>query len=128
MANTKKSCPTYAACNLYLSNGHCNGSWYIDMNLVDLLVSGPHARKSLKISCVTIILSDKLFPFGMQQFPIQVCFQMTANKTQGQTLSQISNYIKSDFFSHGQRYVAMSRVGNQWEAVNHQQNVKQEGQ
>ena len=37
---------------------------------------------------------------------------MTANKSQGQTLEFVGIYIAREFFSHGQLYVAMSRVGN----------------
>jgi hypothetical protein len=37
---------------------------------------------------------------------------MTANKAQGQTLNKVGIYLEKDFFSHGQPYVAMSRVGN----------------
>ena len=36
---------------------------------------------------------------------------MTANKAQGQTLAYVGIYIAREFFSHGQFYVAMSRVG-----------------
>ena len=35
---------------------------------------------------------------------------MTANKSQGQSLSRVGIYLKQDFFGHGQLYVAMSRV------------------
>ena len=35
---------------------------------------------------------------------------MTANKAQGQTLQNVGIYIRREFFSHGQFYVAMSRV------------------
>ena len=37
---------------------------------------------------------------------------MTANKAQGQTLQNVGIYIRREFFSHGQFYVAMSRVGD----------------
>ena len=37
---------------------------------------------------------------------------MTANKSQGRTLECVGIYIAREFFSHGQLYVAMSRVGN----------------
>ena len=37
---------------------------------------------------------------------------MTANKAQGQTLEFVVIYLGKEFFSHGQFYVAISRVGN----------------
>jgi len=47
-----------------------------------------------------------------RQFPIRLSFAMTANKAQGQTLKRVGIYLQKDFFSHGQLYVAMSRVSS----------------
>ena len=38
-------------------------------------------------------------------------FAMTINKSQGQTFKKVGIYLPQPCFSHGQMYVAMSRVG-----------------
>ena len=50
-------------------------------------------------------------PFVRKQFPIRPAFAMTINKAQGQTLKYVGIDLKSrSCFSHGQLYVALSRV------------------
>ena len=58
--------------------------------------------------------SDKLNPlrFRRRQFPSRPAFAMTINKCQGQTFKKIGIYLHEPVFTHGQLYVAFSRVSN----------------
>ena len=53
--------------------------------------------------------SETSLPFRMKRrkFPIRLCFAMTINKAQWQSI----NTILRPVFSHGQLYVALSRAG-----------------
>ena len=44
------------------------------------------------------------------QFPLRLCFAMSTNKAQGQTLQYVGIYLPDHVFTHGQLYVAFSRV------------------
>ena len=52
------------------------------------------------------------YPFEWQrrQFPVRPAFAMTINKSQGQTLKYAGIWLRGDVFTHGQLYVACSRV------------------
>lgn len=56
--------------------------------------------------------ADKTLPFTLKrkQFPISVCYAMTVNKSQGQTVQNVGLYLPNPVFGHGQMYVAVSRV------------------
>ncbi len=51
------------------------------------------------------------FRFKRLQFPVKLSFAMSVNKAQGQTLKVGGIDLRSECFSHGQLYVATSRVG-----------------
>jgi ATP-dependent exoDNAse (exonuclease V) alpha subunit len=45
-----------------------------------------------------------------KQFPVRLCFAMTINKAQGQSLQKVGIDLRQPVFTHGQFYVAFSRV------------------
>lgn len=62
-----------------------------------------------------LIPSDTYLPFDFQrmQFPVRPSFAITINKAQGQTLNFVSIWLgEESVFTHGQLYVALSRVSS----------------
>ena len=55
--------------------------------------------------------TDLPFQFTRLQFPVRLAFAMSINKSQGQSLKVAGVNLETPCFSHGQLYVACSRVG-----------------
>jgi ATP-dependent DNA helicase PIF1 len=59
-----------------------------------------------------LIPTDLPFNFKRLQFPVRLAFAITINKSQGQSIKYCGVDLRSPCFSHGQLYVACSRVGS----------------
>src|SRR3954452_12423755 len=62
--------------------------------------------------CLTTTEGELPFQLMQKQFPIRLCFAMTVNKAQGQSLDIVGVDLHSSAFTHGQLYVALSRATN----------------
>ncbi|KAK9733479.1 hypothetical protein RND81_04G070500 [Saponaria officinalis] len=104
--------------NIDQANGLCNGTRLVVTNLGDRVIGatvifGSNNGIKVYIPRITLTPSDTTkFPvkFQRRQFPLAVCFAMTINKNQGQSLSHVGLYLPRPVFTHGHFYIAISRV------------------
>ena len=95
----------------------CNGTRLkvtnLQQNLIEAeILTGCGKGDSVFIPRIPLIPNNFPFSFKRIQFPVSLCFAMTINKAQGQTLKVVGVDLSISCFSHGQLYVALSRVSN----------------
>ena len=110
----KKYCPIILLRNLDPSNGLCNGTRKVcrefHKNIIYAEIAIDKIHELFFLPQIPMSpANDEGYPFKRKRFPIKLCFAMTINKAQRQTIPNVGVYLPQDVFSHGQLYVALSR-------------------
>jgi len=103
--------------NMDPEHGLCNGTRMtivrIARNVLETkILTGEFAGQKRLIPRIKLNSAQEDFAYIISriQFPLRLCFSMTINKSQGQSFERVGVDLRAPPFSHGQFYVAMSRV------------------
>ena len=112
----KTGMPLMLLRNLSPKQGLCNGTRLVFRRIVDsklLECNLVGSNEPVFIPRIVFIPKSGEFAFewSRRQFPVRPAFSITINKSQGQTLKMAGIWLRTPVFTHGQLYVAASRVG-----------------
>ncbi|KAI3857726.1 hypothetical protein MKX03_007149 [Papaver bracteatum] len=103
--------------NISQEDGLCNGTRLIvkhlgKYNIVAEILTGPGVGNTVFIPRIVMTTPETSLPFILhrRQFPVRICYSMTINKIQGQSLPNVGVYLDKPVFTQGQLYVAVSRT------------------
>ena len=103
--------------NLFPLEGLCNGTRLVLTKLgrraIEARILGGDFDGQVRfIPRIKLITKAAGLPYDISrtQLPVRLCFAMTINKSQGQSFEQIGIDLREPVFTHGQFYVAVSRV------------------
>ncbi|UYV67116.1 hypothetical protein LAZ67_4003936 [Cordylochernes scorpioides] len=106
-----------ASRNLNPKQGLCNGTRMVIQRmrshvLEAQILTGTKVGHTVLVPKISLAPSDTNLPFILKrrQFPLRLAFAMTINKAQGQTFARVGLLLQEPVFTHGQLYVAFSRV------------------
>ena len=115
--NLKVGAPIILLRNLYPASGECNGTRMVITRLgrrcIEARILGGEFNGQLcLIPRIKLTTTKTNLPYilSRRQYPIRLCFAMTVNKSQGQSLKTVGVDLRTSAFTHGQLYVALSRV------------------
>lgn len=101
----KVGCPVMLLRNIDQTMGLCNGTRLIITRLATRVVeatimTGSHIGDTVYIPRIILMSKKSKFPFVLErrQYPLRLCYAMTINKSQGQTLDSVGIYLKETCF------------------------------
>jgi ATP-dependent exoDNAse (exonuclease V) alpha subunit len=115
----KQGCPIILLQNLDNKHGLCNGMratiTHMSNRVLQVrLLGGDHDGDIAFIPRITLLPSIHGVQFTVhlkhRQFPVQLVFAMTINRSQGQSVQHVVVDLRTPPFAHGQLYIAFSRV------------------